>query len=143
MLLTGVAAGFVWLWLAQPAEWEVRGTGIVLTEAAARGQFSVIVVFVVIGAVASAVWGWTAGRMLPELGGLLAVHVVVLTLVGSVIAWRTGVWLGPPDPRSVSGLSAGDRVPSELAVDGITPFLTWPILGLVGLIGAAWSGSRR
>ena len=46
LLALAVLAGLAWTWLARPAEWEVREQGVVLTEAASRGQFSVIVVFV-------------------------------------------------------------------------------------------------
>lgn len=138
MLLLGVAAGFVWEWLADPAEWQVRDSGIVMTEAGSTGQFSVIVVFVLVGAVASLVWGSLTAWTLRDLGWVLTPFIIALTLVASLITWRLGVHLGPPDPSSVSGVSVGDRIPSELAVDGMSPFLVWPIFGLVGLIGATW-----
>lgn len=137
-LPVGVAAGFVWLWLAHPAEWEVRGNGMVLTEAASRGQFSVIVVFVLIGAVASFGWSWVTGHALAELGWMTTVVVILGTVAAAVIAWRLGVELGPPDPRTVTGAAVGAKLPSELAVDGFTPFLAWPIFGLLGLLGATW-----
>ena len=142
-ILLGIVAGLVWLWLAHPAEWEARANGIVLTEAASKGQFSVIVVFVIIGAIASIVGGWVAVRVLPDLGWLLTPVVLVLTVVAGLVAWRVGVELGPPSPGSVAGVQVGDRVPSELAVDGVAPFLVWPIFGLVGVIGATWAGDRR
>lgn len=134
MLILSVAAGFVWLLLAQPAEWEARAEGIVLTEAASKGQFSVIVLFVVVGAVASLIGGIFAALMLPDLGWALIPFVLVLTAIGSVIAWRLGVALGPPDPASVTGVSVGDRIPAELGVDGFAPFVVWPISALLGLI---------
>lgn len=142
-ILLGIVAGLVWLWLAQPAEWEARSNGIVLTEAASKGQFSVIVVFVMIGAVASVLCGWAVVRVLPQLGWLLTPVVVGLTLAACLVAWRVGVELGPPSPGSVAGVKVGDRVPSELAVDGGAPFLVWPIFGLVGVIAATWFGERR
>lgn len=142
MLLLGVVAGLVWIQLAHPAEWEARDGGIVLTEAAARGQFSVIVVFVLIGLIASLLWGWIATWMLPDLGWLLVPFVLVLTSLAAVIAWRVGVELGPPPPATVAGVSVGDRIPSQLAVDGLAPFLVWPIFGLVGVVGATWAGAR-
>jgi len=142
VLLLGVVAGLVWLWLAHPAEWEARNGGIVLTEAASRGQFSVVVVFVIVGVVASVLSGWLVARFLPGLGWLLTPVVVALTAVASVVAWRVGVELGPPSPASVPGTTVGDRLPSELAVDGVAPFLVWPIFGLVGVIGATWAAGR-
>jgi hypothetical protein len=143
MLLLGVAAGFVWERLANPAEWEVRGTGIVLTEAASKGQFSVVATYVFVGAVASLLLGWFTAWAARDLGWMLTPFIIGLTVIAAVIAWRLGVHLGPPDPSSVKGASVGDRIPSELAVNGFTPFLTWPIFGLVGLIGSTFIGVMR
>lgn len=134
MLLLGIAAGFVWLLLAQPAEWEVRQEGIVLTEAASKGQFSVVVLFVIVGAVASLIGGIFAAFTLPDLSWALIPFVVVLAVIGSVLAWRLGVALGPDDPATATGVSVGDRIPAELSVDGLAPFLVWPIAALLGLI---------
>lgn len=142
MLVLAVVAGLVWLWLAEPAEWEVREAGVVLTEAASRGQFSVIVVFVLVGVVTSFVWAWAATWVLDGLGWLLIPAVVVLTTIAAVVAWRVGVDLGPPPPGSVTGVSVGDRIPAQLEVDGLAPFLVWPIFGLAGVIGATWTKGR-
>jgi hypothetical protein len=136
MLLLGVAAGFVWERLATPAEWEVTNRGLLMDEAASKGQFSVIIVFVAIGAVASFAWGGFTAWTLRDLGWFVPPFIIVLTLVGAVIAWRLGVQLGPPDPSSVRGVSIGGHIPARLAVDGFSPFLVWPICGLTGFIGA-------
>lgn len=142
MLILGVAAGFVWIWLAHPAEWEVRSGGqIVLTEAASQGQFSVIVVFVVTGAIASLAWAWLASLRHRQLGWKMAPLIVVSTLVASVIAWRIGVAYGPVGPAAAVHPSVGERLPSKLAIDGLPPFLVWPIFGLIGLLTATWSSS--
>jgi hypothetical protein len=142
-IVLGIVAGLVWVWLAHPAQWEARADGIVLTEAASKGQFSVIVVFVIVGAVASAVGGWVVVRVLPQLGWLLTPVVLGLTVGACLGAWRVGVELGPTSPGSVAGVEVGDRLPAELAVDGVTPFLVWPIFGLIGVIAATWFGERR
>lgn len=140
MLLLGVAVAFIWVWLAHPAEWEVRtGGSIVLTEAAARGQFSVIVVFVISGAIASMVWAWAASTWLRQLGWLLTPLVIVSTLIAAVIAWRLGVAVGPAGPSTAVNPEVGDLLPSKLAIDGVTPFLAWPIFGLLGVLGATWT----
>ena len=71
MLALGVVAGWVWVQFAHPAEWEVRtGGSIVLTEEAAGDRFSVVVVFIAIGAIAS--WGglgWPASCSANSAGG--------------------------------------------------------------------------
>lgn len=142
MLMLGIASGLVWIWLAEPAQWEARDGGLVLTEAASQGQFSVIVVFVAVGIVASLVWAAAAGWALSDLGWLLVPVVVVVTTLAAVLAWRVGVELGPPSPGSASGVSTGDRVPARLEIDGLAPFLVWPIAGLVGVIASTWARGR-
>lgn len=139
MLLLGIAAGLVWTWLAEPAKWEVTSRGIVLTEAASVGQFSVMALFVLLGAVVSLVWGWVAAWRLADLGWLLCPLVVVATVVAALIAWQIGVILGPADPAAVQGAEVGDLVPSRLRLDSVVPFLVWPILGLMGVVGATWT----
>lgn len=142
MLLLGVAAGFVWERLASPALWEVSERGLVMDEAASKGQFSVIVVFVATGAVASLVWGGFAAWALRDIGWIVTPFIIVVTLVASVIAWRLGVLLGPPDPSSVKGVPVGGHVPARLGVDGVSAFLVWPISGLTGFIGAMLLSNR-
>ena len=142
-LVLGVAAGFVWEWQGDPAEWEVRKEGVVLTEAASKGQFSVVVAFVLVGAVASLIIGWMTAWLASDLGWILPPLVIGLTAIAAVIAWRLGVHLGPPGPGSVEHPTIGDRLPSKLAVTGFAPFLAWPIFGLVGLLGGVLVGVAR
>lgn len=141
VLAMGLVAGLVWMWLADPGQWEVRGNGIVLTEAAAKGQFSVIVLFVEIGVVGSLLAGAVIGWTMQDLGWIITPLIVVLTIIASLIAWRVGVELGPPDPATVGG-AVGDKIPSRLEVDAVSPFLVWPIAGLVGVILAIWLDRR-
>lgn len=143
MLILGVAAGFVWAQLATPAEWEVRETGVVMDEAASKGQFSVIVTFVFIGAVASLLWGGFVAWILRDVGWLVTPFIVVMTLLAAVIAWRLGVRLGPPDPGSAKELSVGDRIPAKLAIDAFAPFLVWPVFGLIGVMSGTVVGVAR
>lgn len=136
--LLGVVSGVVWSQLAEPGRWEVREAGIVLTEDASRGQFSVIVVFTLIGAIAALLWAAAMTLMARHGGWLLVAAVLVGSTLAGVLAWQVGMLLGPPPPESVSGLMLGDRVPDELRVDGIAPFLVWPIAALVGVLLGTW-----
>ncbi len=139
MLLLGAAAGVVWQWQAEPAQWEVRSDGrIVLTEIAARDQFGVIVVFVIAGAVVSLIWGLAATAALRDLGWRLTPLIIVTTLLAAVIAWRVGVMLGPVGPQAAVDPAVGDLLPSKLAIDGVAPFVVWPIFGVMGLLITMW-----
>ena len=142
MLVLGVVGGLAWLWLAEPAQWQVTERGIILTEEAARGQFRVVVRFVTIGAVVCFVWGWLAGHVLRELGWVLVPVFAAVAGLASVIAWQVGVALGPPHPRDVTDPTLGDRLPAPLEIDAVAPFLVWPMFALAGLLLAAWLDRR-
>lgn len=142
LLLLGVAAGFVWLLLANPAEWEVTDNGIILTEDGAKGRFGVIVTFVLIGIVVAFLWGLIAGWRLRAVGWLLVPVFAITAILAGVLAWRIGVAFGPPDPASVTDASIGDKLPQRLAIDAVTPFLVWPIFALVGLLFATYSAGN-
>jgi len=138
MLVLGAVGGLLWLWLAEPAEWQVTERGIILTEDAARGQFAVVVMFVGLGAGLCFVWSWIAGRALRELGWVLVPVFAGVAGAAAVIAWRVGVALGPTHPRDVADPSLGDRLPAPLEIDAVAPFLVWPMFALLGLLVAAW-----
>ena len=138
MLVLGVVGGLVWVWLAEPAVWEVTARGITLTEEASRSQFSVVATFVGIGAVTCFCWGLPAGHVLRELGWVLVPIFATVAVLASLMAWRVGVALGPTDPRDVTNPSLGDRLPAPLEIDAVAPFLVWPMFALLGLLLAAW-----
>lgn len=142
-VVLGLVGGVVWSQLADPGRWEVRETGLVLTEEASRGQFSVIVVFTLIGAIAALVWAAATTALMRPGGWLLVLLVVVGSSVAGLVAWQVGMALGPPPPQTVSGLMLGDRVPDQLRVDGVAPFLVWPISGLVGVLLSTWGQGWR
>lgn len=142
-VVLGIVGGVVWSQLADPGRWEVRETGIVLTEEASRGQFSVIVVFTLVGAIAALVWAAVTTALSRSGGWPLVLLVVVGSAVAGLVAWQVGMVLGPPPPQTVSGLMLGDRVPDQLRVDGIAPFLVWPISGLVGVLLSTWGQGWR
>lgn len=129
----GVLAGLAWLWLADPAQWQVRDNGIVLTEGAAKGQFSVIVTFVLIGVVGSLLAGGLTAWLLPTLGWVLTPLVVVLAVAASLIAWRVGVDLGPVGPQAGAGV-VGDTISSQFKVDALAAFVVWPVAALLGAV---------
>ncbi|MGH3457361.1 MAG: hypothetical protein ACRDPN_04005 [Aeromicrobium sp.] len=139
MLGLGVVGGLIWFWLAEPGEWEFTELGLVRSEGEVRAQFAVIVVFVLIGVVLCFGWGSIAGHVLRDIGWRLVPVFAVVAGVAGLIAWRVGVALGPSDPRDAAdNLSIGDRLPAQLAIDAVAPFLVWPMFALAGLLLAAW-----
>lgn len=136
MAVAGVAAGFGWLLVATPAQWEFTEGGLVLTEAAAGRQFGIVGWFVVVGLVVSLLFGWFLERRRPRDGWFLVPVVVVGCLVAALICSRVGLAFGPPDPQTVRGLEPGDQVPMRFELSAFSPLLMWVVGGLIGL-GAA------
>ncbi|TIC88628.1 hypothetical protein E8D34_02815 [Nocardioides sp. GY 10113] len=87
--------------------------------------------------------GFAAGLLLGLLGGLVTrqraifglVAVVVGSLLGLVITYRTGIAASPADPATLLGdAAAGDQLPGHLQVSGWTPYLAWPVGALFGFL---------
>lgn len=143
MLVLGVVAGLLWLWLANPAAFEVTEQGAVLDEQASKGRFGVIVTFVLISVVIAFLWGFFAGRILLDRGWLMVPVFALVSLAAGLIAWKVGAILGPPDPSTVKDAKLGDLIPQQLTVDTASPFLVWPIFALAGQFLAVYlSGDR-
>ncbi len=138
----GLLAGLVWWQLAVPGQWEMRDVGLALTEEASRGQFQVVVVFTLVGAIAALVWAVALSLLSRRAGWQLVVAIMAGSVLAAVVAWQVGHLVGPPAPETVAGLQAGDTVPDELMVDSVAPFLAWPIAALVGVLLVSWGRGR-
>jgi hypothetical protein len=138
MLVLGVVGGLLWAWQADPAEWHVTKDGIVLSEDAARGQFSVVVTFILVGSALSFLWAWAAAHTLRDIGWIRVPAFALAATLAALVAWRVGVVVGPPGPEHASDPQVGERLPSRLDVDAVAPFLAWPIFALLGLLWDSW-----
>jgi hypothetical protein len=141
-LVAGAVGGVAWWMLADPATWEVRETGLALTEEASRGQFQVVVVFTLVGAIVALVWSVVLSLVLRGAGWSQVVVILLGSVVASLVAWQVGALLGHPAPETVGGLSLGDRVPDQLMIDSVAPFLAWPVAAMVGVLLATWGQAR-
>ena len=138
MAALGVVAGFAWIFVAQPAQWEYREQGLVFSESAAAEQFGIVVWFVFIGFVLCLIFGWVLAVRRAEDGWRLVPVVIAASLLAAVICSRVGYSFGPPDPRTVTGLQPGDRVPMRLELGAFSPMLVWTLGGLLGILGATY-----
>ncbi|OUZ09922.1 hypothetical protein BHE97_08900 [Aeromicrobium sp. PE09-221] len=136
--LVGIACGFLWLLIAEPAQWLYTEQGLVLDEAAAAQQFGIVAWFVVIGGVVGLIGGWALERWRSPDGWILVPLVVVAGLVAALLCSRVGLAFGPPDPAGVTGIEVGDRVPLRFALDAFSPLLSWVIGGLLGLAASVY-----
>lgn len=137
----GLAGAVAWATWADPGTWVVVEGGLTMNEPGSRGQFGTVVTFVLVGLIAGLLLGLIAVVTSPRLGWTMTLIVGLLAVVASLIAWRLGVVIGPPDPTAVRDLSIGDSVPAELVVDTWVAFLAWPIGAMAGVL--AGSGFSR
>ncbi len=128
---SGIPAAFVWLWLGSPSEWLATERGLVLTESAATGRFQVVAVFTIIGVVLGVVAGVVVHRTTRPARWQVVVGLAAASSAAALVCWRLGVQLGPAPPQEATGLEVLETVPSQFAVDAITPFLLWPLAAVL------------
>ncbi len=148
LLMVGVTAlglllGFLWVELAPRVPLVVRGGDAWLKESESEDAISIDGTFALLGlafgaVTALAVFLWRRRGGLPLVMGL-----ALGALLGSVLAWRFGIWLGPSDNVGQRAREAGEGgvfdAPLELKAKGA--LLAWPgaamavHLVLTGLFG--------
>jgi len=128
----GAVAGVVWEWIWTPPGQVVQGHQVFFDSyASLRRVFTGTGLYVLVGAVASALL--SLGVVLLARGRELL--TLLLIVVGSAIAaalmWRVGTLLGPGDPASLAAHTAKrTSVPGPLSVEGKSPYLIWPMTSL-------------
>lgn len=141
--LAGVALGLLWLWLAPKVPLIADDKAVFLKdtegEEAIGGDGTFILLALGLGALSAA-----AVFLLRKNGGIaLVVGLAVGALLGSVLAWRLGIWLGPNQDVVAAAKAAGKGVTFDapLKLDAKGALLAWPIaamavhLGLTALFG--------
>ncbi|WP_122817239.1 hypothetical protein [Nocardioides pantholopis] len=144
-LVLGVLGGLLWYQLWNPAQ------GVVVAspgcapaeqcwtptppETGRAGDFSGTALYTLValgaGLVAGLVASLAARRSeLVTLGALL-----LGTAVAGVVMARVGVWLGPADPEALAASAeVGTRLPDDLQVVGVSPYVVMPFGGLLALV---------
>ncbi|MFJ8105338.1 hypothetical protein [Streptomyces sp. NPDC096132] len=139
--VAGVLFGFLWEWLAPsvPLVGDVVNGGWVVYLKDTEGEQAIGVdgtftlLALAFGAVsAGVVFAWRRRGGVP-----LVVALAVGGLLGSVVAWRLGVWLGPGSDVIAQAKAAGKGVtfsaPLELGAKGA--LLAWSLAGLLVHLG--------
>lgn len=67
------------------------------------------------------------------------VGLLLGTALAAGVAYLVGTMLSPPDPQSlVDSEPVGTRLPAAIEVRGWTPYLCWPLGGLLGFLAATF-----
>jgi len=141
--VSGVVLGLVWMWLAPRVPLISDGEAVYLKDTEGEQAIGVDGTFTLL-ALGFGVLSGAVVFLLRRRGGIPLVAGLALgSLLGALIAWRTGIWLGPETDVVAHAKSAGKGVvfdaPLELKAMGA--LLAWPVaalavhLGLTGLFG--------
>ncbi len=135
--LGGVLLGLLWLWLAPrvPLVGNVTGNSWVVYLKDTEGEQAIGVdgTFTLL-AVGFGVLSAAVVFLLRRRGGVpLVVALCAGALLGSLLAWRLGVWLGPQQDVVAHARSVGEgkTFPAPLRLGAKGALLAWPLAALV------------
>ncbi|MBO8186108.1 hypothetical protein [Streptomyces spirodelae] len=143
--VVGVLLGLLWLWLAPRVPMYSFGKVSLPKHPEGEEAIGAEGVFTLLGLAFGLVTGVVV-FLLRKSGGVgLVVGLGVGGLLGSLLGWRTGVWLGPETDLSQAAQAAGKGAtfdaPLELHAYGV--LLAWPFAAvLVHLLVTAFFGPR-
>jgi hypothetical protein len=130
-LALGLAVGLAWLWLVPEVRLRVSGDGAFLDEVEGGRVFARDGWFAVLAGVAgvcTALAGWFRHRGEPV---PLILGLAIAGLLGTVLAWRLGVALGPdPVADQRASLPEGQPLQAPLRIDAPGVLFTWSIASI-------------
>ncbi len=141
--VVGLALGALWLWLAPRVPLVSDASAVYLKDTEGEQAIGIDGTFALLGLAFGVVTG-AAVFLWRRRGGVpLVVALALGGLLGGVLAWRFGIWLGPTQNVAAHAKEVGKGVvfdaPLELKAKGA--LLAWPLaalvvhLGLTGLFG--------
>ncbi|UGY90855.1 DUF2567 domain-containing protein [Streptomyces gobiensis] len=143
--LAGVALGLLWLWLAPRVPYISDGEKAYLRNGESQEAIGVDGTFALLALGVGAVTGLLVFLARRSGGMGMVIGLALGGLLGSVLAWRLGVWLGPGQDLSARAEAAGRGGvfdgPLELAAT--VALLCWPLAALAThLVATAFFGPR-
>ncbi|MBR7671601.1 hypothetical protein [Streptomyces daliensis] len=129
----GVALGLLWLWLAPRVPLFTDGKAVYLKDPEGEEAIGADGTFILL-ALAAGVLSAVAVFLARVKGGVgLVVGLALGALLGSVVAWRIGVWLGPETDVVAAAKAAGANgtFDGPLKLDAKGGLLAWPFAAVL------------
>ncbi|MFZ2625895.1 MAG: hypothetical protein WAX29_11755 [Propionibacterium sp.] len=129
VLALGVLAAIAWKLTAPTPSVTVSGDGTAaVTNRTMAEYFGADADFMIIGMFAGLGLGALCWRWLKTMGWPIAFVSVAAGMLGALVAWRVGIFLGPHDfDQRVAYASSGQQVAIDLALRTPTAWLSWPL----------------
>lgn len=131
----GPVVGALWVWLAPRGEAVVAADGVYVAHPDGQAAIAADGSFAVIGLGAGLLCGIVVYLATRGRGVAAALGMAAGGSAGSLVAWLTGVWLGPGSVRvAARGADVGTRIdlPLDLGARGV--LLVWPIAAVAVLM---------
>ncbi|MET8553416.1 ABC transporter permease [Streptomyces sp. NPDC004959] len=129
LVVLGLAFGALWLWLAPRVPLVADGKAVYLKDSEGEQPIGADGTFALIGLGLGVLTGLTVFLWRRAGGATLVLGMAAGALLGSVVAWRLGVWLGPTQDVVAHAKEVGKNVtfdaPLKLAAKGT--LLAWPL----------------
>ncbi|MER6160216.1 DUF2567 domain-containing protein [Streptomyces sp. NPDC001868] len=136
-LLGGALLGLLWWWLAPHVPLVSDGSAVYFKDTEGEQAVGVDGTFTLLALGIGALSGLVVFVLRRRGGVPLVVALTVGGLLGAVLAWRFGVWLGPETDVAARAKEVGQGVtfsaPLKLAAKGA--LLAWPLAGLLVHLG--------
>lgn len=133
LAVLGLAFGALWLWLAPRVPLVADGKAVYLKDSEGEQPIGADGTFALIGLGFGVLTGLAVFLWRRAGGAALVLGTAVGALLGSLVAWRLGVWLGPTQDVVAHAKEVGKNVtfdaPLELAAKGT--LLAWPLAACV------------
>ncbi|MFE2375815.1 hypothetical protein [Streptomyces sp. NPDC059398] len=135
--VAGVLLGVLWMWLAPRVPLISDGKAVYLKDSEGEQAIGGDGTFALLG-LAFGVVSAAAVFLFRKRGGVpLVLALAVGGLLGSLLAWRVGIWLGPSQDVVAAAKHAGKGVtfdaPLKLAAKGA--LLAWPVAAMIVHLG--------
>ncbi|WP_282793180.1 DUF2567 domain-containing protein [Streptomyces sp. CC224B] len=131
--VSGVLLGLLWLWLAPRVPLIADKQAVYLKDTEGEQAIGVDGTFTLLGLAFGFVTALVVFLVRRRGGIPLVVGLGLGSLLGAVLAWRAGVWLGPETDVVAHARSVGRGVvfdaPLELKAKGV--LLAWPVAAMV------------